>query len=263
MSCVQARFHSGFGNWLYISVQVAMYAHSVNKTLALPDIIHQHFRLPQVVIRPRSGCIPIRQLDYVHASRARMRRVESTFGMPFPEARAATFRWLFGRPRYHVPLPKFQTAVHIRTVSDVRCKRHHNMRACDGACVRNETLQCVVRRAQNGPIVVISDSKEYADELRRMYARAGVSEVYDERTIVDASNHSGLDPASAGGAIRLWMAFAYAEQRVVSGGSSFSKSAVLSLPGTQDYAMDTRCRKGHPTDGNLFACRRLTPEDVV
>lgn len=41
--CLEASFHSGIGNWMYISVEVGLVALATNHSLILPDFMHMAF----------------------------------------------------------------------------------------------------------------------------------------------------------------------------------------------------------------------------
>jgi hypothetical protein len=110
------------------------------------------------------------------------------------------------------------------------------------------------------PVVVFSDAGDVAHKLISRLR----GDAHDESWLmINASDHSGHSEESGRRALILWTAFAKAQIRVGSGISTFSKSAMLALKGVDDYVVDTRCYKGHRTDGDLFTCRRVSLRDLV
>ena len=261
--CVRATLHSGLGNWLYVAVEVALVAAAQNCTLALPSVLHQWFRLPVHVQRPVGRrCRSIRSMQEASSNpETRTRAVAALGAVDYDAARAQTFRTLFSAPV--VPLMRdawtFQSAVHLRTVSDVACHTYDDIRACRRVCLRTAALECVVQHARP-PVLILSDSAVASAQLKRAFADHGVRDgVWDESAVADARNHSAHSRRAAHGAMQLWTAFAMAERRFASGISTFSKAALLARPALRpeqhDFVVDTRCFKGHPSDGELFTCR--------
>ena len=250
--CLHATLHSGLGNWLYICAEVAL--------------MHEAFELPMHVgVWPVAReCQGVNNMQIASSDRHVRRKATAVVGTyTFAKARAAVFRWLFGRPRASVPAPRpIGTAIHLRTVSDVTCHTYAAIRACPRACVRDAALDCVARMVATAPkpVVVMSDARHVA---YRLLARLS-GDVHDEEWYTNASDHSGLSEYAGRRAFRLWVGFATATVRVASGGSTFSKSALLSIRGTRDYVVDTRCTKRHHTDGKLYTCRpNITLRDLV
>ena len=264
--CVRARIdHSGFGNWLYIAVEVALVAAANNCTFVLPAVMHRWFHLPPRV-RPISTqtCQDIRCMQAASQSPGTRRRATMALSArTFEDARAQTFRELFARPRAAPRTPvAFRTAVHLRTVSDLACQTHVDIRNCQRACLRDRALECVVRHAQP-PVLILSDTKQASARLRRLFHEAHIRDVWDESSIVDARNHSGSSRRAAHQTLLLWSAFSDAPVRFGSGISTFSKSALLARPAI-DFVVDTRCSKAHRSDGDLYTCRRaLLRSDLV
>lgn len=256
--CVRAVLHSGFGNWLYIAVEVALVAAAENCTLVLPAVLHRWFHLPLRVQAP--GGKPCRNIQNMQATSestaTKQRAMLALNASSFDDARAQTFRELFARPRVAATTAPvtFRTAVHLRTVSDVACHTHVDIRSCQRACLRDQALECVVSRARP-PVLILSDTQKASTKLKRLFHRKNVRDVWDESSIVDARNHSHLSRRAAYQTLLLWTAFSDAEVRFASGVSTFSKSALLARSAT-DYVVDTRCFKAHRTDGDLYTCRR-------
>jgi len=272
--CVEAVPHSGLGNWLYVAAEVALVAKAYNCTLVLPAALHRWFRLPPHARRPGAAPLPCREVRSMQEASSnehtRRRATRAMGARSFEDARARMFRRLFGLPRPSPQAPvRFGTSVHVRTVSDVHCHTHTDIRSCRRGCLRDEALHCVVRHALP-PVLILSDSAKAGAKLRRMLLQREIRDVWDETDIVDARNHSALSRQAAHQTMLLWAAFVAAERRFASGVSTFSKSALLAIPhqGTRtrggDYVVDTRCAKTHETDGNLYACRRaVLSRDLV
>ena len=225
-----------------------------NCTLVLPTVLHQWFRLPPRVRAPSE-----QQCGYqMHAGRSKSaltRRATVALGaLSFEDARAQTFRLVCTPKRCSQHAPAFRTAVHLRTVSDVACHTHVDIRSCQRSCLRDQALKCVVRHARP-PVLILSDTRKASARLKRLFYDAHVWDVWDESVVVDARNHSGLSRRAAQQTLQLWAALYHAEIRFASGISTFSKSALLSRSAT-DYVVDTRCYKAHRTDGDLYTCRR-------
>lgn len=262
--CVRAVLHSGLGNWLYVAAEVALVARAYNCTLVLPTVLHRWFRLPPHAQRPNAPlpCREVRSMQEASSNERTRRLAARAMGArSFEDARARMFRRLFGLPRISPPAPvRFGTSVHLRTVSDIHCHTHTDIRSCRRSCLRDEALQCVVRHALP-PVLILSDSAKAGAKLRRMLLQRKIRDVWDEIDIVDARNHSALSRQAAHQTMLLWAAFVAAERRFASGVSTFSKSALLAIPhqGMRahggDYVVDTRCAKTHETDGNLYTCR--------
>jgi hypothetical protein len=238
-------------------VEVALVAAARNCTLVLPTVLHQWFRLPPRVRAPsEQQCEDIRCMQAASKSALTRRRATVALGaLSFEDARAQTFRALFAHPSAAPSTPTaFRTAVHLRTVSDVACHTHVDIRSCQRSCLRDQALKCVVRHARP-PVLILSDTRKASARLKRLFHDAHVWDVWDESVVVDARNHSGLSRRAAQQTLLLWAAFYDAEVRFASGISTFSKSALLSRSAT-DYVVDTRCYKAHRTDGDLYTCRR-------
>lgn len=263
--CVQAEFHSGLGNWLYISVEVGLVAYATNRSLVLPDFMHEAFRLPGQIRRPdhTSYCHVLRNLQSASGDRTVRKTVAAVSATSFAHARASMFRWMLGTPRIHVPLT-VGTAIHLRTLSDRHCRTEKSIRRCQYECLRPGVLACIgAIPVLPPPIIILSDSRSLAVRTTAYLQSVGHTDVRDESAIVNASDHSGLSSRAAWDAILLWTVFARAPVRIASGVSTFSKSALLALPGQHNLVVDTRCRKAHASDGALFTCRRATESDLV
>ena len=261
--CVQAEFHSGLGNWLYISVEVAIVALATNHSLVLPMIMHQTFRLPREIRHPdmTSHCRTVRNIQCASGDIKIRKMVQLVTGMSFAHARASMFQWMLSTPRF-MPFV-VGTAIHLRSVSDVTCHTYTNIRRCRHDCVKPKTLACVARTpVLPSPIVVLSDSQTLATRMRDYLRSVGYTNVHDESVVVNASDHSGLSSHSALNAFVLWTAFARARVRFASSISTFSKSALLAIHRDRDYVVETRCYR-HRSDGALFTCRRATQESLV
>jgi uncharacterized membrane protein len=268
--CLAAELRGGLGNWLYISVEVALAAAATNRTLALPSVLHAHFNLPADVKRVTPECQRIRHMQHTSESpRLRKMATRALGEATFAQARAKMFRHLFASPRAPTSpaLPKVGIAVHLRTVTDVHCKTYTDIRSCRQSCIRSEVLVDLARMIKttlpHRPIVVMSDSRRVSKQL---IAQFGTGEdIHDESWLANASDHSGFSKAAGHRAIRLWIAFSRANVRVASSPSSFSKSALLSVPNpnSRDYVVDPRCAKAHHSDGDLFTYRRASLTDLV
>lgn len=272
--CVRAVLHSGLGNWLYVAAEVALVAKAYNCTLVLPVVLHRWFRLPPDARRPDAAPLPCREVRSMQEASSnehtRRHAARAMGARNFDDARARMFRRLFGLPRPSPQAPvRFRTSVHLRTVSDVYCHTHINIRSCRRSCLRDEALHCVVRHAVP-PVLILSDSAKAGAKLRRMLLQRKIRDVWDETDIVDARNHSALSRQAAHQTMLLWAAFAAAERRFAAGVSTFSKSALLAMPHQDmhthggDLVVDTRCAKTHETDGSLYTCRRaVLSRDLV
>ena len=275
-ACVEAIVHSGIGNWFYIAVEVALLALATNRSLVLPDVFHTAFRLPSSIGRPQTSgrvCTPVRDMQVVSGSREmRIRSIHSAHRMrengddfralSFAKVRARMFRHVLGQPVLASHHPRFGTAIHLRTVSDVHCHTYTDIRTCPRVCFRKSALKCIAMTLHlPRPILVLSDALVAAEHMKRLLPTAGV---YDESSFVNATDHSGLSYSASQNALRLWIAFARARVRIASSVSTFSKSALLAMPNpSYDYIVDMRCRKSHLSDGDLFDCKRSALKDLV
>lgn len=268
--CLAAELHSGLGNWLYISVEVALAAAATNHTLALPSVLHAQFNLPADVKRVTPECQQIRNMQHTSGSRRLRKMATRALGdATFAQARARMFRYLFSTPRAPTSpaLPKVGIAVHLRTVTDVYCKTYTDIRSCRQSCIRSVVLvdlaHMIKTTLPHRPIVVMSDSRRVSEQL---IAQFGTGEdIHDESWLANASDHSGFSKAAGRRAMHLWIAFSRANVRVASSPSSFSKSALLSVPNpnSRDYVVDPRCTKAHRSDGDLFTYRKASLTDLV
>jgi len=258
MRCVEARLHSGVGNWIYLSVEVALLALATNATLVLPAVLHEVFSLPLdvLVFAPGQGCQTVRHMQVASSNATTRLAVAARTRTDFASARQNMFQRLFSRPRRPPPHGGFATAVHVRTVSDVRCASYRHMRACARACVRKASLRCVAQHALS-PVLVLSDSARASESLVRMLEARGLDAADEAALGLNATDHSALSERAARRTLALWIAFALARRRFASGISTFSKSALLARPGAlgEDFVVDSRCQKKHAVDGALFTCR--------
>lgn len=263
--CVRAKLTGGVGNWLYIAAEAALLARVRNESLSLPRVLHEAFIMPLDIQRNHASCRSFGQMRGVSRDADMRKRVEAATGMPFAHARARTFRQLFGRPK---GASHDVVAIHLRTVSDTRCKTHTNIRLCEGACVRQKSLQCLISTLVNldttsRSVVVMSDSLKLSVQVVQLMRAAGIADVYDESWILNASNHSGHSMQSAKVGISLWTLFARSPVRFATSGSTFSKSALLSFPSKHSYLIDMRCEKARASDGALFTCKEARLKDLV
>lgn len=75
--------HSGVGNWLYIAVEAAAIAVSLNATLVLPHLLHDAFCLPPEVQRPgTAGCRIVRSIQRASADARVREAVAATLRAP-------------------------------------------------------------------------------------------------------------------------------------------------------------------------------------
>ena len=261
--------HSGFGNWLYLSVEVALLAATRDCALVLPEVLDQWFRLPRYVVLDDSlRCIEVRSMQRASGSAHIRNRVTAAMDFAsFDDARQHAFYELFAHPRETLT-PNgslFATVVHLRTQSDVRCSTYTNMRACSNACVRPEAIACVVQNSLP-PVLILSDAAHVSATLKTALEANGIGDVHEEDAVVsNAQNHSAASYEAATATATLWTAFFKATRvRIGSSVSTFSKSALLAghhWPKTSpplDFVVDTRCSKHHEVDGELFACRRAS-----
>jgi len=264
--CLEASFHSGIGNWMYISVEVGLVALATNHSLILPDFMHMAFQLPAEIRRHRPGmtrCRVVRDMQCASGDHTVRKLVEVVSGTTFKKMWTFMFRWLLGTPRVHVPYFA-STVIHLRTVSDANCHSYVNIRRCHHECVRPHVLECIGKTpALPPPIVVMSDIRSLAARTIAHLKSVGYTDVRDESTILNASDHSVLSSRAAWDAMVLWTTFARAHVRFASGISTFSKSALLAMPRKRNFVVDTRCRKAHASDGALFTCRLATRTDLV
>jgi len=258
MACFEAQLHSGLGNWLYVSVEVALWAFATNATLVLPLVLHEHFLLPREVLAPtlERRCLLVRNMQVASSNASIRRAVVARARTEFTVARRRTFATLFGRPKVPPAQRLFATAVHVRTVSDVRCASYRRIRECARACVRTAALRCVAQHAIS-PVLVLSDSAETSARLVRVLKGRGREVITEGALGLNATDHSALSKCAARRALGLWTAFALARRRFASGISTFSKSALLARSGArgEDFVVDSRCRRAHSSDGALFTCR--------
>lgn len=262
--CLQAEFHGGLGNWLYISVEVGLVAYATNHSLVLPNFMHEAFRLPDEIDRPgpKSHCRIMRNMQCASGDHDVRETVAKRSGTSFEHTRATMFRLLFGAPRIDVPF--VGTAIHLRSVSDVHCHTYTTIRKCRHECVLPGVLTCIAKTpALPLPIVILSDSLSLSRRTMTRLQSMGYDDVRDESAVINASDHSGLSSHAAWNAMKLWNLFARARVRFASGGSTFSKSALLALVREREFVVDTRCHKAHASDGALFTCRHPDLTDLV
>lgn len=173
VSCVEARVHSGLGNWLYIAVEAAAIAVVLNATLTLPNLLHDAFYLPTEVQRPgKASCRIVRSMQAASADETVRATVATILRAPdFQSARMQLFGRMFGAPRMSsLPTRHYGTAVHIRVVSDEVCHTYRSLRECSSSCVRFSSLRCVVRQAIP-PVLVLSDSRAVGVRLIALLRR--------------------------------------------------------------------------------------------
>lgn len=263
---MRPRLNGGFGNWLYISVEVALLVATRDCALVLPEILGHWFFFPNYVSLDDSrACGEIRNMQRASGNAHTRRRVMAAMDFAtFDDARQHVFRELFSHPKPTLTNASFATVVHLRTYSDVRCSTYNNLRACNRACVRPEAIACIVQNSLP-PVLILSDTAHVSATLKAAFAAEGVADVYEEDAVVpNAQNHSASSYESAAAAATLWTAFFQAKNvRIGSSISTFSKSALLAgrrkkSDPSIDFVVDTRCAKGHESDGELFGCRRAS-----
>lgn len=265
--CMRPKLNGGFGNWLYISVEVALLVATRDCALVLPEILGHWFEFPSYVALDDSRmCGEIRNMQRASGNAHTRRRVTAAMDFStFDDARAHVFRELFSHPKPTLTNASFATVVHLRTYSDVRCSTYSDLRSCNRACVRPEAIACIVQNSLP-PVLILSDAAHVSATLKAAFAAEGIEKVYEEDAVVpNAQNHSASSYESAAAAATLWAAFFQAKHvRIGSSISTFSKSALLAghrrrkSDPSIDFVVDTRCVKGHESDGELFSCHRAS-----
>ena len=142
--------------------------------------------------------------------------------------------------------------VHLRTFAELTCSGGFELNDC-GQCIATRSMACIAQFLRNRRAIVFTDAPRFASQHVVRSFDMTETAFFGKNTSMrlERSNSATIDSAV------IWHMLRGGTSRIVTGISTFSKSALLcsNVQTTRDLIVDLRCRKTWPSDGDLFSCK--------